>query len=121
MNYTKGFLLILLCCFSCNKAEVEEVPLIPDEKMVNILVDLHIAEAAILSANKSQKDSIGGIYFAQIFKMHDIQDSLFYKNYNLISKSPDRTEEIYEKVIEEIEKLDLDNVEEEDEVDTKKK
>ena len=114
------FLFVFLQIISCKKAEKAEL-LIPDDKMIDVLVDLHIAEAAILSANKAQKDSIGGIYFKQIFEMYQIQDSLFYKNLDLISKDPVKTEAIYEKVIEKIEKLDLDKdknaAEIEDEVD----
>ena len=121
MKFIKGIVLVLLLGFGCSKAEVEEAPLIPDEKMINILVDLHIAESAILSANKSQKDSIGSLYFAQVFEMHGIQDSLFYKNLNLISKNPNRTEAIYEKVVEQIDILDLDKDKKKDEVGTKKK
>ena len=118
------FLFVFLQLMSCEKTKTQEL-LVSDEKMISILVDLHIAEAAILSANKAQKDSIGGVYFQQIFNMHQIQDSLFYLNLEIISNDPKKTELIYEKVIEKLEKLDLGNdksaAEKKNEVGTKKK
>jgi len=118
------FLFVLLPIVSCNKSETQEL-LVSEEKMISILVDLHIAEAAILSANKVQKDSIGGVYYQQIFDMHQIPDSLFYRNLEIISNNPIKTEEIYEKVIEKLEKLNLGGnkspAEKKDEVGTKKK
>ena len=121
MKYPKTLVFFLLTflsiVISCKKAGPADLS-ISEEKMIAILVDLHIAEAAILSANKAQKDSIGGIYYKQIFDMHEIQDSIFYQNLEIISSNPIRTEAIYEVVIEKIEKLGL---EEKKEVGTKKK
>jgi len=122
-------LVFFLSLTSCKKVGLDktETPklLITEDKMTSILVDLHIAEAAILSANKAQKDSIGGVYFKQVFEMHKIQDSLFYQNLEIISKNPKMTEAIYEKVIEKIEKLNIKNnkstVEKEEKKSDKKK
>ena len=53
------FLLVIFLQFmACKKAKTSEL-LVSDEKMISILVDLHIAEAAILTARKTLKDSVG--------------------------------------------------------------
>ena len=109
--------MVLIFGISCKEEKVEV--LIPNEKTVDILVDLHIAEAAILSANKAQKDSIGGLYYAQIFEMHEIKDSIFYQNLDMISKDPERTQEIYQKVLDKIEQIDLEGKTETEKIEDK--
>lgn len=100
--------------FSC-KEEIKSG--LSDEKMVNVLTDLHLAEASMLTLNKRLKDSIHVVYYEQVFKIHEVNDSLFFEELEILRKSPKRVEEIYTKVIDNIEQLDL----KEEETDPKKK
>jgi len=106
------FILVLIISFSflsCQEGEIK--PQIPDEEMIKILTDLHIAEAAILSLNQKIKDSISTVYYQQIFEIHGVTDSIFYKDLEFLRKDAKRLEGIYQKVIVEIEKLELIKVE----------
>ena len=99
-----------ICFLSCQDEEI--IPQIPDEEMVKILTDLHISEAAILSLNQKIKDSISVIYYQQVFEIHGVVDSIFYKDLEVLRSDSKRLEEIYIKVLENIELLNVMEVEE---------
>jgi hypothetical protein len=99
-----------ICFLSCQDEEIK--PQIPDEEMVKILTDLHISEAAILSLNQKIKDSISVIYYQQVFEIHGVVDSIFYKDLEVLRSDSKRLEEIYIKVLENIELLNVMEVEE---------
>ena len=107
----KLFILLFLTFSIFLSCKQEEIKLqISDEEMVKILTDLHISEAAILSLNQKLKDSITVIYYQQIFEIHGVTDSVFYSDLEILRKDSKRLEEIYQKVIVEIEQLDVDKV-----------
>ncbi|MFK8008154.1 MAG: DUF4296 domain-containing protein [Saprospiraceae bacterium] len=108
-------ILILIFCgsltlLSCQEEAIK--PQISDEKMVKILTDLHISEAAILSLNQKIKDSISIVYYQQIFEIHGVTDSVFYKDLETLRGDAKKLEEIYIKVLDNIEVLDVKKVEE---------
>ncbi|MFK7773880.1 MAG: DUF4296 domain-containing protein [Saprospiraceae bacterium] len=103
-------LLILILCgsiflLSCQEEEIK--PQISDEEMVKILTDLHISEAAILSLNQKLKDSISNVYYQQIFEIHGVTDSTFYSDLEILRRDAKKLEEIYLKVIDNIELLNV--------------
>lgn len=106
------FILIFILSnvfLSCKQEEIEFQ--IPDEKMIKILTDLHISEAAILSLNQKTKDSISPVYYQQIFEIHGVTDSVFYSDLEKLRSDSKRLEKIYQEVIVEIEQLDIKDVE----------
>ncbi len=109
----KFFVLFFFISYVFLGSQQEEIELqISDEKMIKILTDLHISEAAILSLNQNIKDSISVVYYQQIFEIHGVQDSIFYQDLEILRKDSKRLEKIYQKVLVEIEQLDLLKVEE---------
>ena len=108
----KLFILLLLTSNIFLSCKQEEIKLqISDDEMVKILTDLHISEAAILSLNQKLKDSSTVIYYQQIFEIHGVTDSVFYSDLEILRKNSKRLEEIYQKVIVEVEQLDVEKVE----------
>ena len=103
-------IIILLLTFS-NCQKQEKVPQLSDEQIIKVLVDLHIAEASSLSLGNELKDSVINLYYPQIFEIHGIEDSLFFKEFAVIRKNPKKLEMIYEKVLVEIEQLGSEKVE----------
>lgn len=91
----------------------EEIkPSIPEEKMVKILADLHVSEAAIMSLNHKVKDSVSQLYYSQVFEIHEVTDSVFYKDLEILRKDPRKVEKMYEKVVAEIEQLGVEKTKE---------
>ena len=108
----KLFILLILSSSFFLSCKQEEIKLqIPDDELVKILTDLHISEAAILSLNQKLKDSMSVIYYQQIFEIHGITDSVFYHDLEILRNDSKKLEEIYQKVIVEVEQLDVKKME----------
>lgn len=72
------------------------------EEMVNILIDIHLAEAGVQDM-RLVPDSAAKIYSAEeklIFKKHHVTDSNFIRSYNFYIEHSDQMEEIYSAVID---------------------
>lgn len=109
LNFFILLLFISSVFLSCKQDEIKLQ--ISDEKMIKILTDLHIAEAAILSLNQKIKDSVSVIYYEQIFKIYGVTDSIFYNDLEILRNDAKRLEKIYQEVIVEVEQLEVKEVE----------
>ena len=89
--------------FGCQKEDAKLQ--IEEEKLIKILTDLHISEAAILSLNQKVKDSMSTVYHKQIFEIHGIEDSIFYKDLEVLRTNSEELKLIYQKVLTEVEQL----------------
>lgn len=96
------FLFLLLTLSACNKDQ-EKLP-IREEKMIDILVDVHVAEAAMQELSSVIRDSLGEVYYGQIFEIHDITEEDFNKTMYLIKQDPEHMERIYKEVLVELDK-----------------
>ncbi|MEZ5058701.1 MAG: DUF4296 domain-containing protein [Saprospiraceae bacterium] len=93
------FFLIILS--ACNKQEAVELPF-PREKVVAILADVHVSEAALQPLFGEVKDSISKIYYQQIYEIHDIDSEQLKALMTTLKDHPKEMEAIYEEVIDEI-------------------
>jgi hypothetical protein len=103
MNLRYGIFLILFLQIlsSCNKQEKVELPF-PREKVVAILTDIHVSEAALQPLFGEVKDSISKIYYQQIYEIHDINSAQLKELMTTLKEHPMEMEAIYEGVIDEI-------------------
>lgn len=95
-------LFLLLILNACNKDQ-EKLP-IQEEKMIDILVDVHLAEAAMQELSSVIRDSIGEVYYGQIFEIHDITEEDFNKTLFLIKQDPKHMDRIYKDVLAKLDK-----------------
>ena len=106
----KKFISILflssLILISCSKNE-EKIPadIISKDKMVQVMVDIHLAEARSQMGTpfndvKAQKQS----YYKFIFKKHKISYEQLRKSLNYYSAHPEIFSEVYDEVITELSK-----------------
>lgn len=95
---------ILLILFSCSPAREEDrVPdnIMGQEKMVNILTELHIAEAmarATPHLGDTNKQTVIN-YYNYIFKKNATTDSLFKISFAYYTKHPVLLDSVYSEVI----------------------
>ncbi len=89
-------LVIGLTIQSCVQKHEAPSELIPKAKMSNILADVHIAEASLQMVNVGDRDSIARLYYGHIFRIHKIDEDLYYKSLEHYSMSPADLQEIYE-------------------------
>ena len=95
------FSACLIFISSCQK---QESPSVDQEKLINILVDIHLIEASLLGFSDEQKDSLSAFYYQQIYEIHSITEDSFLTEMKYLKSHPDYMIEIYEKVLEEIAK-----------------
>lgn len=88
------FVFLILSCGT----KTEELP-INEEKMVNIFMDVHVAEAVLQSLTMELKDSMAEVYYQQIYEIHQISKEDFEKTIHLLRENPLRLERLYSKVI----------------------
>ncbi len=96
--------------FACSKPPVEKPEnLIREDRMVEILVDAHIAEAAFNS--RRHRDTIVGKsssadFYYSILQKHGVQDSVFEKSLIFYASQPRRFEKMYRQVMNHLTQLE---------------
>ena len=100
----KSFLgIIILVAISCS-SERPPNSILDQHEMINYLIDLHLAEAAV--QNLRLKGDTAKIVFAvkekHLLKEHNITDTIFINSYNYYLEHPVKLEEIYSAVVDSI-------------------
>ena len=112
MKYLKLFLLFLIIvAAACKKPKVEIPPeVIPPDSMVQVLTDIHIAEAAIgqKSSTGDNGDLFAASYFKFVFDKYKITELQYRNSTKFYAAHPDLYENIYSIVISEISKRQAD-------------
>ena len=107
------YLMCLIMSSSCGSAPSDNTSSKPDwvldeNKMVDIIVDLRIADAAVYAnSNMPPRDKVKD--WAFIMKKYHIHDSIFRKSHDYYAGHPDIAEDIYEKVIDRLNEMVADN------------
>ncbi|MEL6865097.1 MAG: DUF4296 domain-containing protein [Bacteroidota bacterium] len=92
-----GMIMGLLLGSAC---EEEIKTTLPEEKLVEVLVDVHMAQSALQSIDRERSDSLGRVYYDQIFQIHEVEEATFRKDVVLIRSNPELSKSVYEKVME---------------------
>jgi hypothetical protein len=106
-NYFFLFLSSIFILSSCYREPELSTRKISDQKMIEILTDVHLAEAKLTEfAAKPEvfKDSIAKVYYNNIFKIHQVKREEYDQCMNALMKNPDALSKIYEKVLEKLQK-----------------
>jgi hypothetical protein len=77
------------------------------EKMTAVLADIHLAEAKLAGMGNNsqvQRDSTAEVYYATIFKIHQVKAEDFNSSMEAYMQNPKALSEIYEKVLEKLQK-----------------
>lgn len=93
-----GFIL------SCDKSQPM---LIPEEKLVEVVADLHIAETVIMETGKDARDSMASIYFAQICEIHQVDSADVTEQLKRYEADSEEFKRLYDKVMKRFDKLEV--------------
>ncbi len=98
MNITQklSFIFLLLSFLSCQKKPTD-LPL-PEDKLVRVLMDLHLAEGAFHNLSTSSKDTLAFQYYDQVYQMHEVEKAQVDSCIAILNRRPEQYFEIYEKV-----------------------
>lgn len=98
------FFLLAACLTACQE-EPQTLP-IEESKLVNVLADIHLAEAAGQQLRGFTKDSVMQVYYAQVCSIHSVDQQELIYSMEQLRDEPERMQLLYEKVIEAIERAD---------------
>jgi hypothetical protein len=99
-------ILLLLCMFAC-KEEERPLPL-PEEDLIPVLIDIHIAEAALQNLRGDTRDSMANIYYSQISTIHDVERSVIDTCLEIMRAQPIMLEKIYNAGMDTINRLSVE-------------
>ncbi len=100
------FFIAILALFAGCTSE-ESLP-VREEKLIEVLRDVHIAESALQSYGDPEKDSLAVVYYRQIMTIHDMDREVFDTCIAILRRNPKLMQEIYGKAFEHIEKEKLE-------------
>lgn len=104
-----AFVLAIFGLQALSSCGPRSAPLPLDEdKLVKVLIDVHVAEAALQSLRGQTKDSISNIYYGQIFQIHDMSQADFEAAMLILRDDPWRMEALYAKIMAEMERQDAE-------------
>lgn len=88
---------------ACVREEEPPQSVLPKEKMVNILVDIHIAEAKANRIQLKSYDSIQAYYKkleADVYKKHRVDSVVYRKSFTYYMDHMKQMDEIYTAVVD---------------------
>lgn len=100
-----GIFLLISILAACTYQQGPPPPddLVPPDKMISFLVDLHLAEAKMSYGDIRQADSLEIVfrnYERFLFDKYGIEDSAYYRSYEYYLTNMDQLHEIYGAVVD---------------------
>ena len=92
--------------FSCNSEttvlDVKPVDLIPEKKMIDVLIDVHITESALSLKNFNRDSSLKlfATFKADIYKEHQITEKQFRESFDYYARHSEEFNHMYEVVVD---------------------
>jgi hypothetical protein len=99
----KKTLFILLLLSACVEPEKPPAYLLSKEQMINILTDIHIAEAKVNMMNLRSYDSMQVLYRkleGDIFKKYQVDTAVYNKSYQYYLENTKEMDEIYAALVD---------------------
>ena len=106
--------VLLFLTLSCQNKDIESKTtqnVLNHNQMVHILKDIRLADsnAKLLKINRDSMNVLLEHHYDTIFQLHKVEKKVFIESYIYYMEQPDQLNLIFEKVIEELLKLDLEN------------
>ncbi|WP_266362489.1 DUF4296 domain-containing protein [Tellurirhabdus rosea] len=95
-----------LLAWACQPKEDKPDNLIPEDKMVEVLTDIHLAEARVTKLGIIATDSQNLVYRKlekQIYARYQLDTGTYYRSYQYYSSNPEKFASLYKQVIAKLE------------------
>jgi len=102
------FLLFSAALVQACRQEAKAELLIPDDQLVDVLVDVHLAEAALQNRFGLAKDTLAERYYDKIFELHGIEQATFDETMERVRRDPEIAQRIYERVLEKLSAMEAE-------------
>ena len=102
MTFRIFLFLTFFLIFSCKNDTTDNKKYISKEKMVNILIDIHLIEEKVNQLNFSKDSSkvMFDMLEKEIFQKYNITDEDYRKSYSHYFFNPEELDDIYQSVID---------------------
>ncbi|HXI01266.1 MAG TPA: DUF4296 domain-containing protein [Sphingobacteriaceae bacterium] len=100
MKRLKPCVFLVIFFLSCAKTVPEN--LIPEDKMISVLTDVHLASGTT-SANGDSVIQTISTYLNMVYRKHNIDTALFRESLQYYSKDPTLLANMYEKIVKDLE------------------
>lgn len=94
-------MLILISCTACQKEKY--VYQLSDQQLESIIIDIHASEGMVKNFEITLRDSISRVYYDQIMDIHEVEEPIFKKDFEMLKRNPEKLEELYKKIEKELE------------------
>lgn len=103
ISYLLAILLIVAAC------ETDKAPQpLPDELLIPVMADLHIAEAALQRLPRNYKDTVSQRYYDEVAKIHRLTRPQLDSSLHWLRARPKEMFRIYEAVFKHLEKQETE-------------
>ena len=108
---------------SCDNSKNRPENIIPEDEMVNIIIDIQILEATYNSRliHEDDRNERMERYYQEIFEKHQTSSELFNESYTYYEENPEILQSIYEEVLEKLEAIQTEEETKQVKINTKKK
>lgn len=109
-------------CYNVNKSEIT-IPevLISEDEMVVIITEMQVTEAGFsINKNRVVGETLKPEYYIGLLKQNNVTVSQFKENLNYYYNSPKKMEDIYERVLRNLSKMQSDVIVEKEEFENKR-
>jgi hypothetical protein len=94
----KYLLIASLCFLSCQQQDpLSTIPL-SEEKLIEVLTDAYLAEAAILNYTPDLKDSLSDHFYQQVYKIHQVSEADYQLSLAIVKQYPEIMDSLYTKI-----------------------
>ena len=103
-NFLKKLRLVsvVFAVLAC-RSDSNNLP-IPKDKLLPVLIDIHMVEAVVDNDSQAMKDSLTTLYYPQIFEKYGVTAKDFDSTVKYMNERPKLMHDIYEDVMKEIQK-----------------
>jgi len=99
----KKFFFLLLLLTACAESPKPPAGTLDKDRMINILIDIHVAEARAGGAALRSQDS-STVYYkvleAEVFKKHGVDSTTYYNSYRYYMNNLKQMDQIYAAVVD---------------------
>jgi hypothetical protein len=99
----KKILFLFLLFTSCTESPKPPPGTLDKDRMINILIDIHIAEAKASGASLRSQDS-STVYYkvleGDVFKKHGVDSTIYYNSYRYYMQHIKEMDQIYAAVVD---------------------
>lgn len=95
------YLILFVCCLSllqCSDPAEEQSVLPPDDVLIDLLVDMHLAELPMSRVPQASRDSVGTIVRGMIARKYQISEDELEKVVAELQLNPEKFLTIYDSV-----------------------